>query len=51
MPIVDPVAIIDHSHAGHQPIQNASVELCIVFTYEVDNFADLRREYVADYVG
>jgi asparagine synthase (glutamine-hydrolysing) len=37
------LAIIDLSPAGHQPMQDASRELCIAFNGEIYNFADLRR--------
>jgi asparagine synthase (glutamine-hydrolysing) len=38
------LAIIDLSPAGHQPMQRANSELCIVFNGEIYNFTDLRRE-------
>ncbi|MDG4595657.1 MAG: asparagine synthase (glutamine-hydrolyzing) [Candidatus Contendobacter sp.] len=38
------LSIIDLSPAGHQPMLDASGELCIVFNGEIYNFADLRRE-------
>jgi len=38
------LAIIDLSPAGHQPMQDAAGELCIVFNGEIYNFLDLRRE-------
>jgi asparagine synthase (glutamine-hydrolysing) len=38
------LAIIDLSPAGHQPMQDARGELCIVFNGEIYNFTDLRRE-------
>lgn len=41
------LSIIDLSPAGHQPMLDASGELCIVFNGEIYNFADLRRELVA----
>jgi asparagine synthase (glutamine-hydrolysing) len=41
------LAIIDLSAAGHQPMQDVSGELCIVFNGEIYNFADLRRELTA----
>ena len=41
------LAIIDLSPAGHQPMQDASGELCIVFNGEIYNFASLRRDLAA----
>ena len=41
------LSIIDLSPAGHQPMQDASGELCIVFNGEIYNFADLRRELIS----
>ena len=41
------LAIIDLSQAGHQPMQDARSELCIVFNGEIYNFVDLRRELAA----
>lgn len=38
------LAIIDLSPAGHQPMQDARGELCIVFNGEIYNFGDLRGE-------
>jgi asparagine synthase (glutamine-hydrolysing) len=38
------LAVIDLSPAGHQPMQDVSGELCIVYNGEIYNFADLRRE-------
>ncbi|MHB8111271.1 MAG: asparagine synthase (glutamine-hydrolyzing) [Syntrophorhabdaceae bacterium] len=38
------LAIIDLSPAGHQPMQDAGDELCIVFNGEIYNFIDLRGE-------
>lgn len=38
------LSIIDLSPSGHQPMRDASGELCIVFNGEIYNFADLRRE-------
>src|SRR4030067_2744221 len=42
------LAIIDLTPAGHQPMQDAGGELCIVFNGEIYNFADLRRELAAE---
>ena len=41
------LSIIDLSPAGHQPMPDASGELCIVFNGEIYNFVDLRRELAA----
>ena len=41
------LAIIDLSPGGHQPMQDAGGELCIVFNGEIYNFADLRSELMA----
>lgn len=41
------LAIIDLSLAGHQPMQDATGELCIVFNGEIYNFIDLRQELAA----
>lgn len=41
------LAIIDLSPGGHQPMQDALGELCIVFNGEIYNFGDLRRELSA----
>lgn len=45
------LAIIDLSPAGHQPMQDARGELCIVFNGEMYNFSNLRRELAADGVA
>lgn len=41
------LSVIDLSPAAHQPMQDASGELCIVFNGEIYNFADLRGELAA----
>jgi asparagine synthase (glutamine-hydrolysing) len=41
------LAIIDLSPAGHQPMQDTTGGLCIVFNGEIYNFNDLRAEFVA----
>ena len=45
------LAIIDLSQAGHQPMQDAGGELCIVFNGEIYNFVELRLELVAKGYG
>ncbi|MBE0625138.1 MAG: asparagine synthase (glutamine-hydrolyzing) [Burkholderiales bacterium] len=41
------LAVIDLSPGGHQPMQDARGELCIVFNGEIYNFADLRKYLAA----
>lgn len=41
------LAIIDLSPAGHQPMQDETRELCIVFNGEIYNYIDLRSELAA----
>lgn len=41
------LAVLDLSPAGHQPMQDAGGDLCIVFNGEIYNFADLRRDLAA----
>jgi len=41
------LAIIDLSAAGHQPMEDAGGDLCIVLNGEIYNFPDLRRELAA----
>src|SRR5450759_4233350 len=36
------LAIVDLSAAGHQPMRDATDELCIVFNGEIYNYIDLR---------
>ena len=38
------LAIIDLSTAGHQPMEDMSGKLCIIFNGEIYNYQDLRRE-------
>jgi asparagine synthase (glutamine-hydrolysing) len=40
------LAIIDLTPAAHQPMQDASGELCIVFNGEIYNYVDLRDDLV-----
>jgi len=40
------LAIIDLSPAAHQPMQDASGSLCIVFNGEIYNYVDLRDELI-----
>ena len=41
------LAIIDLSTAAHQPMKDASGELCIVFNGEIYNHSELRNELIA----
>ncbi len=41
------LAIIDLSPSGHQPMQDITGELCIIFNGEVYNFKTLRQELIA----
>lgn len=41
------LAIVDLSPLGHQPMQDISGELCVVFNGEIYNFKDLREELIA----
>jgi asparagine synthase (glutamine-hydrolysing) len=41
------LAIVDLSPAGHQPMQDPTAQLTIVFNGEIYNFRDLRRELAA----
>ena len=41
------LAILESFPAGHQPMQDESGELCIVFNGEIYNFADLRKDLTA----
>ena len=42
------LAVLDLSPSGHQPMQAAGGELCIVFNGEIYNFVELRRELTAE---
>jgi len=41
------LSIIDLSTAGHQPMQDASGKLCIIFNGEIYNFVTLRQDLAA----
>ena len=40
------LAIIDLSPSGHQPMQDATGDLCIAFNGEIYNFRELRTELI-----
>ncbi len=41
------LSIIDISPAGHQPMQDASGKLCIIFNGEIYNFVELREQLIS----
>jgi len=41
------LSILERSPLGHQPMQDISKDLCVVFNGEIYNFEDLRKELLS----